>query len=555
MRKIILILLLLLTITACTQTQEQTTEIQENQQAQLIESEEVIEEILEEQVEESPKQVGLEDKTCSLQTQAKTHEVELDQTIADEFGTTIDADNMQGLFEGLININIDDVSKDYTLKEEIRLGDEFKPETTLSFDNSDNFGDDIFIPILRDEISYYITFQDGLAEGNRITDATESESITLPFLGQELEIISATANSLTVLAPTKYRVEAGETIYLNGDEVTLVQTGTTSATIEVNGIREVVQDTAQERINGIEVKVQDITNEEGIEYDEATLIIGADAQTTVSDGEEYFGEDQDDPLWVWDLDNLNQQLPTIGITVPTNIDNPNEGPVYEGDAICLPHHYFCLVYEKTNTDDYEEFTLDTQTKELFASQEDVNNNDPQVTGARVLAFETTSGNGFERGSTKVETLFFYHNGTELRVYEKLENHAVLATTITSTGGQHTLYNGKAEVPIRFTVTGTTATMTLDFSVGEDLIIYFETENTNEINYLGHSNGDENTADDILYGTKDISGFERDVRLGSGAILEDPKAHQNSDDLRIKVPDRINDFSISMKANINQILCI
>ncbi len=551
MKKLMLIIFLALILTGCNNTQEPSAETG----AEIVSVEpveQIKEEVAEEKIEEEPQEIE-EQVVCTLNRHTETNDVELDQSIADEFSATMDADNTKGMYEGVLDIDIDNVDSDYGVHDQILLADTFKPETTLSFNQDDQFADKIFLPILEDSVRYRYIFEENLRTGNRLTDATESQPITIQFLGRNMDIIAASSTTLTILSPTKYRMRAGETVHVNGDSVTLVQAGTGSVTVEVNGQREVVQDTAQERVNGVEIKVQDISNEEGLEYDEATIIIGEDAQTTVSDGEEYFGEDSDDPLWVWDLDNLNQAQPTVGITINKNIDDPDEEPMYEGSSLCLPNKYVCFTYVKTLVDDYLTYTLDTTTKELYASQEDVQNNTVQVSGAKVLEFDTNK-NGFDVAGTKTETIYLYHTGTELRVYEKRANKAVLAATITGSGTPFKLDYQKAEVDVDFSVAGTTATMTLDFTVGDDLAIYFETENTDEINYLGHSDGDTDVNDDILYGTKDISGFDKDVRLGSGAILEDPKDHQSSDDLVLRLPDRIEDFAISVAVDVNEVIC-
>ncbi len=553
MKKWWLLLCLLVLITACSEQP-----IVEEPQAELIEEmpEEpvaIIEEPFVEEPEEEP-QATIREQSCSITTSDVTQDVELDQDLADEFGSVVDQDNFNALFDSVTQIQIDNVDNTYSIEEEIRFASGFGPQTTLSFDKNDKFGDDIFIPVARGDVSYYLTFKDDLKEDNRITGATASDSIVIPFLGQDLEIISASNNALTVIAPTKYRVKAGQTIHINGDTVTLIQTQQGSATVEVNGQREVITNNNEERVNGIEVLVTDISFDEGLEYDEATLIIGTDASTTVSDGEAYFDQDSDDPLWTWVLEGLNSANPTIGVTFAQSLDSPDEGPIYEGSALCLPNQYVCIVYKSTNTKDYRTFNLETGTKDLYASQADVANSTIDVTGAKVLEFDST-GKGFSYDSDKTEKVFIYHTGTQLQIYAERENQAVLTETITGSGTPFTLIHGNANVPVDFTVSGTTATMVLDFPVGDDLTIYFETDGTDRITYLGHSQGDTDTADDILYGSTDISGFEEDVRLGSGAILEDPEGHENSDDLTLFLPDRINDFSIEMMLEMTRVTCV
>src|SRR3989344_1423983 len=52
---------------------------------------------------------------------------------------------------------------------------------------------------------------------------------------------------------------------------------------------------------------------------------------TFKDGEEYIGEDQDNPVWVWQLSNLGGSSPVIGVKLDLSLDSPDEtdNPAYQ----------------------------------------------------------------------------------------------------------------------------------------------------------------------------------------------------------------------------------
>jgi hypothetical protein len=83
-----------------------------------------------------------------------------------------------------------------------------------------------------------------------------------------------------------------------------------------------------------------------------------------------------------------------------------------------------------------------------------------------------------------------------------------------------------KLPLKLSVVwdGSNSTLKLDTSNGNDTIIYL----ANNFSYLGHGVGDTVTANDLMYGSTDISGFTTDFMTRNGIIVYNPRAHLPGD---------------------------
>ena len=349
----------------------------------------------------------------------------------DGFGNTIDADDVDGFLDTTIDIDVGDVDDDYDVRDEIRVaststsdglsvGDVLTATTGLAFDSgTKEFKENVFVPMRQDSWGYFYVFEDTLKNGNYLSNATAADEIEIEFLGKlfEIEGTNQRANEVIMNVGQKFYMSAGDTVVVDGKEVTLVQTATSSATVEVDGVREVVSQNSDETINGLEVRIEDVSTDEGIEFDSATIFVGEKARETFTDGEEFIGEDEDDPAWVWQLANLTGGTPILGILWSLDLDDPEETdnplyehPLYEGEQVCLPFDYGCIVFDSVQIDDYQDYELDSNSKEdLFFSTSNATNNLKDVTAERVLQFRAKGSNddGFvaltQIGGSTVET--------------------------------------------------------------------------------------------------------------------------------------------------------
>lgn len=488
------------------------------------------------------------------------------------FTGTVDNTDLPGvLMESSVTITDDDGDTEtYDFHEEIQfpaVGLGIGIQTGLSFANNrqEDWEDRVFMPAGPGAIKYCIVFDETLDAGKYLANASSTDPIYLEMLGREMEIQGASATSITVKAGEEFNLNAGESVIVDGHTITLVKTDANNAMIEVDGQREILGSQAR-TINGIRVQVDDIFNDDGIEFDSATVIAGEDTIKTYNDGDYFIGEDEDYPAWVWSLSGLTGATPSVCVSWNLNLDNVDEQendmyehPAYEGDSYVLPFGYASITFDSLQIDDYQQYEITDATIDLWDAAGDTK----QVTSARVLKIRAVGADdqGFvtTSGTEKADTVYLYTpNATGLVLYrlDRSTPKAVNVMNYTWSGSEdlfdidykQSTFNVFWEWgPANGTFNGNLSFEPTN-SVDE-MKVYVEQSAVGMIDYVGHSDGDTITANDLLYVTtgvvKDISGWEENTRMKSGIIIEDPDSYASSDKVLFQVPNDITDF----KANV------
>jgi hypothetical protein len=472
------------------------------------------------------------------------------------FGTAVDYTDVSTFKKDSVTISIGDTEDTYDWHEELTLG-ALKAETGLTASSKDEkWKEDVFMPIARGDVGYYFVFDDTLGTNNFISNATSADPIELDFLGKTLTIISADADTITAEVGTSAFLNAGDTIEVNGKTVKLIKTGASSAVVDVDGVQEVVSSGSTKTINGLKVKMKEIFNEDGTEYDSANMVVGTDATKSYNDGDAYIGQNKDDPDWVWDLALLNTNDPTIGILYDQTKDDPSDNPPMMGEAVALPDNYAMVKLDSFKVIDYKKYTVDTSTEELLSNDGTVTDS----TSAKVvhLKADGSSKDGFLVSTYKTDDVYLYANDTGMFVYykdsndgNKVKNSGIAVVDSTPfVVDKFTLKFRDSNVGADISWNATTEVGAIRFDLGasgttDDLTIYLEESTTNnQITYLGHSDSDTTTANDLLYGTYDFSGWEENTRTVSGVVVYDPKANSPSDQVVFDLSGDDSDFKVN-----------
>jgi hypothetical protein len=484
----------------------------------------------------------------------KTEDVAINSSInaGTVFGTAVDSTDVSTLMDSTVTISIGDAEDTYDVHEEVRLGT-LKAQTGLTADTRDeDWKENVFMPITaKGDVGYYYVFDDTLAVANNISKASSDDPIELQFLGKTLTIISADEDSITAEVGTSAFLNAGDTIEVSGKTVKMVKTGTTSAVVDVDGVQEVISSGSTKTLNGLKVKVKEIFNEDGTEFDSATLIVGTEATKTYNDGDAYIGQDKDDPDWVWDLAGLSSDLtPTIGILYDQIKDDPSDNPPMIGDSIALPDDYAKLKLDSLKVNSYKKYTVDTSTEELYGTS---------VTSAKVVHLHADGGakDAFLVNSLKTDDVYLYSNATTgLQIFYKDHSDgnkvksAGLAAIDTLTGSfsvdAFALKFGDSNVgvDIDWNYTDNDGVIRFDFTGSNKLDVVIKESAASEITYLGASDSDTTTANDLKYGTYDFSGWEENTRLLDGVIVYDPKSNSPSDQVVFDLPSDESEFNVN-----------
>ncbi|MEK6955561.1 MAG: hypothetical protein AABW52_02795 [Nanoarchaeota archaeon] len=515
--------------------------------------------------------------------------------VSTEFGSTLQDNQVGGLLDSSINIDIGSVSDDYTMHEEVFFNgaatNGSSVESGLTFDRSEEWKERVFLQIPTNSLGYRFKFDKVLKSGNFLNDSSSADPIVLPFLGKTLEITSATNTSITAIVGTQQRLSAGDSVVVNvagvQRTVTLKGTSASKADVEVDGQPLTITEDSTRTFRfstgtNVQVRVQDVFNEDGVANDRATLIVGEDARKTYNSGDEYIGEDEDDPIWTWNLVGLRTNNPTLEVKNALSVDNwdETENPavkhaLYVGDYLCLPNNYVCLVFDGTSEADesFQQYEIRSDVSRALSNED---TDAAKREGARTISFKAVgvSDQGFRAGGSDTDEVVMAINESQITLSRKEQDGSEFiqfANTTVTWGAFEGLYNStlndaftldfkSSSIPVDIHYSNSTSkgNITLDFGTADsttaaggygdtdgNVILRFENDTATTFTYLGDSDSDTTTANDVRYndmGTYyDISGKEENLRTSSGVVLYDPKASQSADTLKFALPGDATDY--------------
>jgi len=329
-----------------------------------------------------------------------TEDIPLGSPIAgssNTFDQQLEDNDIDSLLDSTVNFG----GSNYDFHEVVLLGHMDKDvtvETSLT-SSEDDYETDIVMEVQKDAIKYYYAFDEAI----EINTATSSDSLNIRFLGKTLKIIDVDADDkFTAYVGTEYFMDVDDSVVVEGKTVTLKNVGSKGAVIvEVDGVAETIPASGTETVNGIEISVDETFYEDDKAQRSATLIVGEDSRDTYKDGDAYIGEDEDDPEWIWDIDNLNtnsattindnsvHEGPVIGIENDFVWNDKDDNPTAIGECINLPNDYISICLESLTVadDEYTTYTFE------YDNSADLSDADEDLTSADALYIHTNLDEG------------------------------------------------------------------------------------------------------------------------------------------------------------------
>jgi len=453
------------------------------------------------------------------------------------FDTTFSASNYDDEdIAGLIDGEVEFDDETYDVHEEIRVGTGMKLLISGA-DNEEDFGTTVYLgtdDASNEQFGYRYVFD---SNTSAITSGISSnDTLTIDFLGSTIELTALdTTDEITFNLADEVSLFAGESTTVNGKTVTLKNVATNKVVVDVDGVQETVGQSA-ETVNGIKVKVHETFDSDNLADRFAVLLVGDDITQSVDDEDifEMFGltDDADENPWEWDI-AVSENATHIGVSyVYTSDDSGDDFPPYAlGESLTLPNDFGAIVLDSLTNDDYTRVTFDFgQSRNIGGTPQDV----ITVSADRDDAF-------LMEDTEEVDTFYIYEgadNATGLIVAYKDSdgdwNTATLAdsdgSTVNSTANiAELVYGDGAADDVDFTVTA------LDIGVGHEIQLPGISSDMPSLNFntsivssefvLGTAEDDE-TSNEILMGTTDVSSRDFDNLFADGIIIYDPE--QNAD---------------------------
>lgn len=396
-----------------------------------------------------------------------------------------------------------------------------------------------------------------------------SDTLYLEILGKEYEIEAMTATSATVTTSTKTSLGIGGTVTVAGKTVTVTDIFDGSIEVSVDGVSESVTLSNTEKINGIRVNVDSIgyhTNSP--ETSRTTIKVGEDISKTYNSGDEYIGEDEDDPLWVWTISGLGDTNGWIGVKYNAKIDSANDDIAgdsikYIGEGYIFPDNYAAVTLDSTTAGiSYKEVKVSfEESVDLFAAADGSSASRENVP---VIVVESEEDSSITLVGIETDKIYIFYNTTSDKFetyYEdgdgdytptnKMRAANITAGTVVDLDMAQielaTIEIGDTNLDVDMYVVAGIASLVitndqdsnnvvLNLTIGGTSIN--DTTPTGTLEYFGETDDDANALDIIFDGT-DRSTEDYDYMDSYGILLSDGmtvEEEADADEATLMIPD-------------------
>ncbi len=532
------------------------------------------------------------------------------------FGATVRETRIPTFKKGTVTVSIGGTTNTYNWHEEVGFFPTSNATVTSSLalanqnQANEQYKDNVLLRLPSSSIRYAFVFDTALKTNNYLSNATQTDPISLDFLGKTLVIqncnsspctgASTAATSITALSGDKFPgLHRGDTIMYQGKKLSVDSIASSGVAVNVDGNTIVISNNNQrtDQKSGLQVRAEDLlaTGTSGEGLSTVSLIVGKDnAIKTYNDGDYFIGQDKYTPLWTWSLAGINSGNPSLNVTLGqtltsysiSNVPNyPYSHPPYIGDALCWPNNYICLQVAKVSqTDDsFGEYVLRPTQKDLYAADD----SGVQVSSANVLELTALGqkDTGITAGSD-TQSVYLYSNNTAgtvagdwgLSVYRKKQDssHAVwvsntntligvnatvldaMAFSNNSNGINQNFSNGVFNLNYKSTTIPVDAAWNATYGAGalrfnpsgvtNDWILYLKA-GTSGLTYIGASQSDTVRGNDLVFNGStsiDISGFREDGRTPNGVVIRSYYKSAPADTLDFLVPPDLTNYKATVK---------
>jgi len=394
---------------------------------------------------------------------------------------------------------------------------------------------------------------------------TDADALYLEILGTEYEIEDMTNNSITVATSTKTSLAIGETVNVAGKVVTLTDVFESTIDVSVDGVVENVPlSGGSERINGIRVDVESIGyHSNSPETSKATIKVGEDIRDTFSTDEEFIGEDDTNPLWVWNIEGLESDNGWIGVKYNVNINDADDLEAgdsikYIGEGYSFPNNYAAVTLDGLTEVDYTDLVISLDTIDLRPADED--NNTITTEDAEAIIIESSLDEAITVAGFEVSTLAIVYDTSDskYKVYFKdtIEEYGAISHyRYASTTGAVSASNltdaevatveiGDTNLNIRLGTAGniTTLNITNDNQIGSVnlLNVALGTNSSDDISLASFGKIVEDAeSSDVIFNGVDVSTQDSNymdyfgVKISDGTDVE---TEVDKDEVTLSIPD-------------------
>jgi len=472
-----------------------------------------------------------------------TKDIELGDFLTPTMKSILTDRDVSNLFDGEVTFDGDE----YEVHEEIRLGNnKLKVETSLGGD--DDYDADPYLEVGVNDIKYMYVFDDEIDTG----DINDDTYLDVEILGQNMKIVDFGNDEITVRLAEERTMVVGDSEAVDGYTIELKNVNDVAALIKVtkgsSTETKTVNAGTERSILGLDVRVESVWNEEIKADRSAQIAFGPEVTKTYKDGDAFIGQDEDEPVWVWDITCSNDAVeePEIGVAFDQNLDDLSDGPIGVDDEIALPNNYAKVMVREVTVDDYATFRVyhedSMDLSDLgYGSSEN-------VFALRSIdedeGFFLDSDDAGTAYDIYTSTIYLYQNAGDVEVlYLDEDDNDIHKSTIEADDGITSSYVADLEygdTTAQIWVTEATGDIFVLFPNGELL----EIDANPAMTQLG-TTSDDAEASDVQVDGSNIGTRDDSVLTTYGAIIKDIESNANNDEVEFEVPEDQVEVTVSI----------
>ena len=326
--------------------------------------------------------------------------------------TTMTDTKISSLMDEKISWDDGQGSDDYDVHEEIVINGDMSVITSLS--DEDLTG----VALTNNMALEYRYVFDDVLNTSAINAGDDEDDLYLTILGQSYEVTGLTNTTISVVTSDEMSVGIGESVTVEGKTFTVDDLSSDSARINGQVITIGTSGYATKKIDGLQVRISDIFyNDNFPEQASLTVRVGDNIEKTYTNGDEYIGQDEDDPLWVWTIVNASNAAAAtsyIGVSYNVNINDADDAEAedsikYEGAGYILPENFAEVKLDGLTDVEYEDVTVKFTTRDLYNSSDSGTANED----AEVVVISGPATSFITVGSEETDEIYLYYanNGT------------------------------------------------------------------------------------------------------------------------------------------------
>lgn len=259
----------------------------------------------------------------------------------------------------------------FNVHEEIIIVDMIVKTTLNDNEFDDGNGTAYFALTNNRGITYKYVFEEELIINRIGTD--DADDLKIKILGIKYEITDMDSDSISVLNSDRHMVTKGDSFIVDG--VTLTINEIYNDYVEING--ELIEEDDTERVNGIKIKIESVAYSSLANYPSKAVLnvakgVNEDLDITYEDGDEYIGEDEDDPVWIWTIENPGLANGWIGVQYDHKdvSSDEDENVVYVGGSYILPENFAEVKFVKTTNVNYDKYEISFVEQDFWGDGSD-----------------------------------------------------------------------------------------------------------------------------------------------------------------------------------------